>query len=206
MRDPNATVARIAIFAAASAPFTSSVGSGSAKPSRCASASASSYSSPCSICERMKFVVPLTIPSTRCTLVATSDSRSTLITGIAAHTDASKRSWTPLSDAVAKSSAPRRATSCLFALTTGLPARRRSRTYSPAGSRPPISSATRPISGSSRIDAKSVVRTPLSGTCSRSRAGSRTSALTIRSRCPVARSMSSALSASSRATAPPTLP
>ena len=35
------TVARIAIFAAASAPFTSSVGSASAKPRRCASASAS---------------------------------------------------------------------------------------------------------------------------------------------------------------------
>ena len=41
-REPNATVARIAIFAAASLPDTSSVGSASAKPSRCASASASS--------------------------------------------------------------------------------------------------------------------------------------------------------------------
>ena len=40
-REPNATVARIAIFAAASRPLTSSVGSASAKPSRCASASAS---------------------------------------------------------------------------------------------------------------------------------------------------------------------
>ena len=33
-RDPNATVARIAIFAAASLPDTSSVGSASAYPSR----------------------------------------------------------------------------------------------------------------------------------------------------------------------------
>ena len=41
-RELNATVARIAIFAAASAPETSSVGSASAKPRRCASASASS--------------------------------------------------------------------------------------------------------------------------------------------------------------------
>ncbi len=39
--EPNATVARIAIFAAASRPETSSVGSASAYPSRCASASAS---------------------------------------------------------------------------------------------------------------------------------------------------------------------
>ena len=163
MRDPNATVARIAIFAAASAPLTSSVGSGSAKPRRCASASASGYSAPFSICDRMKFVVPLTMPSTRWTFATTNDSRSTLITGIAAQTDASKRSWTPLSDAVEKSSALRRATSCLFAETTGLPARRRSRTYSPVGSSPPITSATSAISGSSRIDAKSVVRTPSAG-------------------------------------------
>jgi hypothetical protein len=76
----------------------------------------------------MKFVVPLTIPSTRWTFETTSDSRSTLITGIAAHTDASKRSCTPLSEAAAKRSALRRATSCLFAETTGLPARSRSRT------------------------------------------------------------------------------
>ena len=41
-RAPNATVARIAIFAAASAPDTSSVGSASAYPSRCASARAPS--------------------------------------------------------------------------------------------------------------------------------------------------------------------
>src|SRR5581483_7713269 len=48
----------------------------------------------------MKLVVPLTIPSTRCTFVTTSDSRSTLITGIAAHTLASKRSCTPAAEAV----------------------------------------------------------------------------------------------------------
>jgi len=63
---------------------------------------------------RMKFVV-----RSRCehawTFVTTSDSRSTLITGIAAHTLASNRNCTPASDAVAKISAPRRAISCLFA-------------------------------------------------------------------------------------------
>ena len=87
-----ATVARIAIFAAASAPDTSSVGSASAKPRSCASCSASAYVFPASISVSMKLVVPLTIPSTRWTFVTTSDSRSTLITGIAAQTLASKRS------------------------------------------------------------------------------------------------------------------
>ena len=80
-------------------------------------------SGPSPIAERMKFVVPLTIPSTRWTFVTTSDSRSTLITGIAAHTDASKRSCTPAAAAAAKSSAPWRATSCLFAVTTERPDR-----------------------------------------------------------------------------------
>ena len=58
---------------------------------------------------RMKFVVPLTIPSIRWTFVTTSDSRSTLITGIAAQTEASKRSWTPAADAAREQlgSAPR---------------------------------------------------------------------------------------------------
>ena len=78
--------------------------------------------------ERTKFVVPLTMPRMRWTFSATSDSRSTLTTGTAAQTDASKRSWTPAADAIAKRSAPSRATSCLLAETTGLPARRSSRT------------------------------------------------------------------------------
>src|SRR5256885_419208 len=43
---------------------------------------------------RMKLVVPLTMPSMRCTLVTIIDSRSTLTTGIAAHTLASHRSRT----------------------------------------------------------------------------------------------------------------
>ena len=83
---------------------------------------------PPSISVSTKFVVPLTMPSTRWTFVTTSDSRSTLITGIAAQTLASKRSCTPAADAAAKSSAPRRATSCLFAETTCLPRRSSSST------------------------------------------------------------------------------
>ena len=154
----------------------------------------------------MKLVVPFTIPSTRCTFETTRDSRSTLITGIAAQTDASKRSCTPASEAAAKSSAPRRATSCLFAVTTGLPARSSSSTRVPVGSSPPVTSATRAIDGSSRMTAKSVVSTSSPGWKARSRAGSRTSARTTRNRCPVARSISSAPSVSNRSTAEPTVP
>ena len=68
----------------------------------------------------MKFVVPFTIPSTRCTFETTSDSRSTFTTGIAAHTDASKRSCTPAADAVANSSAPSRAIELLVRGHDGL--------------------------------------------------------------------------------------
>ena len=69
----------------------------------------------------MKFVVPLTMPSMRWTPLTIIDSRSTLITGIAAHTLASKRSCTPCASAAPKSSSPCRASSCLLAETTDLP-------------------------------------------------------------------------------------
>src|SRR6478735_12033767 len=154
----------------------------------------------------MKFVVPLTIPSTRCTFVTTSDSRRTLITGIAAHTEASKRSCTPPAAAASNSSAPRRATSCLLAVTTGRPERSSPRTWSPAGSTPPMTSATTWIDGSSRIVAKSSVSTPGAGACARSLPASRTSACVTRRRWPVARSISSAESSSNRCTAAPTVP
>ena len=88
------------------------------------------------------------MPTTRWTFVETSDSRSTLITGIAAHTDASNRSCAPDVAAAANSSAPRRATSCLFAVTTERPEPRSSSTYEPAGSTPPITSATIAIASS----------------------------------------------------------
>ena len=61
-----AMLARIAALAAASKPSTSAVGSASAYPSAVASSSASSNPAPdSSIRVRMKFVVPLTMPSTR---------------------------------------------------------------------------------------------------------------------------------------------
>ena len=205
-REWNATVARIAILAAASAPLTSSVGSASAKPRRWASASASPYEAPPSISVRMKLVVPLTMPRIRWTFVTISASRSTLITGIAAQTLASKRSCTPAPEAAAKSSAPRRATSCLLAETTLLPRPSSSETYAPAGSTPPITSATTAIESSSATEAKSVVRTPSAAGKPRCFSMSRTSAFTTRSRWPVARSMSSADSTRSLFTAAPTVP
>ena len=70
----------------------------------------------------MKLVVPLTMPSMPCTPLTISDSRSTLTTGIAAQTLASKRSCTPRRSASANSSSPWRASSCLLADTTDLPA------------------------------------------------------------------------------------
>ncbi len=92
----NASRARIAIFAAASRPSTSSDGSASAYPSRCASASASSNVIPVrAISVRMKLVVPLTIPWTRSILAPASDSWSTRITGTTPATAPSKRSCTP---------------------------------------------------------------------------------------------------------------
>ena len=71
----------------------------------------------------MKLVVPLTIPKTLVISVPARLSEITLITGTTPATAASKRSWTPASRAAAKSSSPCWATSCLFAVTTCLPAR-----------------------------------------------------------------------------------
>ena len=60
---------------------------------------------------------------TRSTSAAASDSRRTRMTGTTPATAASKRSWTPCSRAVAHSSSPCSAKSCLLAVTTCLPAR-----------------------------------------------------------------------------------
>jgi hypothetical protein len=85
-----ASPARMQAFAAASKPSTSAVGSGSAYPSACASSSDSAKSAPeVSIRSRMKFVVPLTMPSTRWTVSPARDSRSGRSSGIAPATLAS---------------------------------------------------------------------------------------------------------------------
>ena len=58
------------------------------------------------ISERMKLVVPLTIPNTRVISVAARLSWITLITGTTPATAASNRSCTPASRAAANSSSP----------------------------------------------------------------------------------------------------
>src|SRR6478609_2164619 len=145
---------------------------------------------PRAISDRMKLVVPLTIPWMRSTWAAASVSCSTRMTGTTPATAPSKRSWTWCSRAVVHSSSPWLASSSLLALTTCLPARIAFRTYSRAGSMPPISSTIR--SDSARSWSKSPrdrVRTPLS-------AGFR----------PVMCAIWSARSLSSCSNAPPTVP
>jgi hypothetical protein len=87
----NARLARIAALAAASNPSTSAVGSASAKPRAWAASRAASKLTPdVSIMSRMKFVVPLTMPSTRVTVSPARDSRSGRMIGMAPATAASK--------------------------------------------------------------------------------------------------------------------
>ena len=74
------------------------------------------------ISERMKFVVPLTIPNTFVISVAARLSWITRITGTTPATAASNRSWTPALRAASKSSSPYWAINCLFAVTTWRPA------------------------------------------------------------------------------------
>ncbi len=66
-------------------------------------------------------MVPLTMPVTAVISATSSDSRSTLMTGMAAHAEASKRSSAPASSAAASSSGPWRDSSCLLAVTTEAP-------------------------------------------------------------------------------------
>ena len=154
--------------------------------------------SPLSMRVRMKFVVPFTMPSTRWTFVATSDSRSTLITGIAAQTrglEAELDAGLRRGREELRARGARRA--ACSRVTTGLPARRSSSTYAAGRLEPAHHLGDERDRVVARIAAKSVVRTPSAVGKSRSRPGSRTSARTTRSRWPVARSMSSPPSDSS---------
>ena len=76
-----------------------------------------------SIADRMKLVVPLTIPITRVIRSPASDSRSGRSSGIAPATAASKYRSAPDGPAAANRSAACSASSALFAVTTDLPAR-----------------------------------------------------------------------------------
>src|SRR3954451_17739806 len=138
----------------------------------------------------MKLLVPLTIPVTRSTWAPASDSCSTRMIGTTPPTAASKRSWTPLARAQSHSSSPWRASSCLLAVTTCLPAWIARRTYSRAGSSPPMTSTIRSeLWRISSNEPRERVSTPLS--CGRR---------------PVTCSTPSARSSSSRANADPTVP
>jgi hypothetical protein len=154
----------------------------------------------------MKLVVPLTMPRTAVTSLAIIDSRSTLTTGIAAQTLASKRSWTPLASAAANSSAPWRASSCLLAVTTDLPAAKSSSIHSRVGETPPITSATTAIVGSSRMVSKLSVSSPGRGVDVRGAETSRTSARRTSTGAPTTRSTSTARAVRRRSTAEPTVP
>ena len=96
---PKATEAMIAALAPASKPSTSAVGSRSAYPSRCASASAVTSrprpAGPSVIFVRMKFVVPLMMPSTRVIGSPCRLSRSARTIGMPPATAASNNRSTP---------------------------------------------------------------------------------------------------------------
>ena len=160
---------------------------------------------PPSISVRMKFVVPFTIPSTRWTFVTTSASRSTLITGIAAHTRLEAELHACLGGCCEELGAT---------LGDELLVRRDDRL---AGGEQLEDVAARRLDAAHHLGNEAdrgIV--PDRGRVGRQHAGlggklrsfstSWTSARTTRSRCPVARSMSSAFSTSSRLTAEPTVP
>src|SRR6185312_4168885 len=78
------------------------------------------------------------------------------MTGTPPATDAPKSSWQPFSAATASSSGPKRAMSCLFAVTTDLPASSAALTHERAGSTAPTTSTTTSASLSSTASTSSV--------------------------------------------------
>ena len=80
--------------------------------------------------------------------------------GIAPPTAASKRSWRPWRAASVSSAAPWRAITCLFAVTTDLPASSAARIQSAAGSTPPMASTTTSASLSRTSSMRVVQATP----------------------------------------------
>ena len=89
---------------------------------------------------RMKLVVPLTMPRTRETVLTARSAASGERIGIPPATAASKRSAPPVRRAIASSSGPWWAMTCLLAVTTCLPAPRAAAMSVWAGSSPPITS------------------------------------------------------------------
>ena len=91
---------------------------------------------------RMWFVVPLTIPRSARMFVAARSSASSRRIGVPPMTVASNRNGVFVRRAIASSSAPCRATTYLFAVTTGIPAPSAAAIRVRAGSSPPMSSTS----------------------------------------------------------------
>src|SRR5579885_1590393 len=81
------------------------------------------------------------------------------MTGTPPATEAPKSSWQPFSAATANSSGPKRAMSCLFAVTTDFPASSAAFTHERAGSTPPTTSTTTSTSPFSTASTLSVQQT-----------------------------------------------
>src|SRR5438093_639843 len=93
-----------------------------------------------SICDSTALVVPFRMATMRVMRSPARPSPMARTIGIAPPTAPSNRSWRPWRAAKLRSGAPSRAMTCLFAVTTDLPAASAARIHSAAGSRPPIAS------------------------------------------------------------------
>ena len=96
----------------------------------------------------MKLVVPLTMPRTRSMRLPARSDASGPRTGIPPPTAASNRSAAPVRRAIASSSGPWWAMTCLLAVTTALPIDSAAAIRVCAGSSPPISSTMTSMSSS----------------------------------------------------------
>ena len=192
---------------AASIPSTSRVGSASAYPRACASASTSSNGRPpdC-ISVRMKLPVPLMMPARDRIRLPASPSRMFLITGIAPATAASNAMITPAARAASKTSLPCRAMRALLAVTTCLPRWMARSTRSRAASVPPTSSTITSMAASSTTERASPVRSKPAASHARGRPGSRTATRVTSIARPARRAISPALRRSTLTVPAPTVP
>ena len=129
------------------------------------------------------------MPSTPSTSLAIIDSRSTLTTGIAAHTRGLEAQLHAVALGRREELLAVAGQQLLVRGDHGLAGLEQLQQVARVGSTPPMTSATTRTSGSSRMAAKSSVSTP--GAAPRSRARSRTSARRTSTGCPATRAMSS---------------
>ena len=204
---PNANDASKVSLCAASTPSISKVGSASAYPSFCASASTVAKGKPRErISDKMKLVVPLIIPATHSMRLAVKPSRIALMIGIPPATAASNATITPLAEAAAKISVPCLASKALLAVTTCLPWAIASSTNSRARVSPPINSTTISMEGSRTTAKESVPSSTASPSNARALAISRTATRVTSMLRPARREISPALRANTFHVPPPTTP